>query len=212
MKTGDILKRCEICGEEIHTDTELCDLCIKSFNSEDTDNSSSTSSASIPVSRSDTGLSPDYKQRIYLEEKARFDAQQKLKKESESLGVIGKIIVCVVTVTLFIAYNNFKSTSHEERIQREHKEVVESLKVDSWQWKHNEYGNVFIAGTVKNPSVKKYSYAQVDFNLYDKSGAQVGTAMANVNNLEPHGTWKFEAIVLEHNAEEAKLNSVSGHE
>jgi hypothetical protein len=37
---------------------------------------------------------------------------------------------------------------------------------------------------------------QVTFNLYDKSGAQLGTAVDNINNLEPNGTWKYKALGL----------------
>ena len=35
---------------------------------------------------------------------------------------------------------------------------------------------------------------QVTYNLYDKDGVQLGTALANINNLEANGTWKFKAI------------------
>ncbi|MGE5590998.1 MAG: FxLYD domain-containing protein [Bacillota bacterium] len=51
----------------------------------------------------------------------------------------------------------------------------------------------YVTGTVKNNSNKKYSYAQVEINLYDKDGNQVGSTLANINNLEPGGTWKFKA-------------------
>ena len=52
-----------------------------------------------------------------------------------------------------------------------------------------------IGGTVRNNSSKTYRYVQVSINLYDPSGAQVGSTMANVNNLEPHNDWKFRALV-----------------
>lgn len=55
----------------------------------------------------------------------------------------------------------------------------------------------YIVGTVKNNSSKQYGYAQVEINLYDTSGAVVGSTLANINNLEPNGTWKFEAIALQ---------------
>ena len=41
------------------------------------------------------------------------------------------------------------------------------------------------------------SYAQVSYNLYDADGAQIGTALANTNNLASGGTWKFEAVGFE---------------
>lgn len=59
----------------------------------------------------------------------------------------------------------------------------------------DEYGMSYtIEGSIKNNTDKQYSYVQVTFNLYDTDGAQIGTAMANINNLEANGLWKFKAI------------------
>ena len=58
----------------------------------------------------------------------------------------------------------------------------------------DEYGTIYIEGEIKNNSDKTYSYAQVTFNLYDEDGAQLGSAMDNINNLEPNGTWKYKAM------------------
>lgn len=59
-----------------------------------------------------------------------------------------------------------------------------------------EYGTSYIEGEIKNNTDKTYNYVQVTFNLYDKSGAQLGTAVDNINNLEPNGTWKYKALGL----------------
>jgi hypothetical protein len=53
-----------------------------------------------------------------------------------------------------------------------------------------------ITGTVRNNSTKQYGYVQIEINLYDNTGAQVGSTLANVNNLEAGGTWKFEAVTF----------------
>ena len=59
----------------------------------------------------------------------------------------------------------------------------------------DQYGMSYtIEGTIKNNTDKQYSYVQVTFNLYDSDGAQIGTALANINNLEANGIWKFKAI------------------
>lgn len=50
-----------------------------------------------------------------------------------------------------------------------------------------------VTGIVINRRQRKLSYAQITFNLYDDSGAQVGSALANINGLEPGGQWKFSA-------------------
>ncbi len=86
-----------------------------------------------------------------------------------------------------------------------------ALEVESFEWSAGEYGNRFLKGVVVNNTGKSYRYASVQFNLYDASGAQVGSAIANVNNLEPHGKWKFEASVLQDTATKARLIGVNGY-
>lgn len=84
------------------------------------------------------------------------------------------------------------------------------LTVVSFNWATEEYGSRYLVGTVKNNTDKQYSYVQVEFNLYDNSGAQVGSTADNINNLEPHGTWKFKAMVMEEKATRAKLKGITG--
>lgn len=57
-------------------------------------------------------------------------------------------------------------------------------------------GTTYIEGEIKNNTDKTYSYVQVTFNLYDANGAQLGTALDNINNLEPNSTWKYKAMGL----------------
>jgi hypothetical protein len=78
------------------------------------------------------------------------------------------------------------------------------------KWIRLEDGGFKIVGTVKNTSGRQYGYAQIVFSLYDKSGAPVGNAWANVNNLEAGGTWKFEALVVEDRAETFKFSDITG--
>lgn len=85
-----------------------------------------------------------------------------------------------------------------------------ALEVVNFEWGSGQYGTTVLVGTVRNNTGKTYSYVQVEFNLYDESGAQVGSTFANVNNLEPGGTWRFEAVVLEHRASKARLKGVTG--
>ena len=76
----------------------------------------------------------------------------------------------------------------------------------------NDAFAVYILGTVKNNKGKDLSYVQITFNLYDKDGNQVGTALANINNLEKDGTWKFKAMGMGVNGEIAsyKLVEITG--
>lgn len=70
----------------------------------------------------------------------------------------------------------------------------------------------YIEGTITNKTNSKMSYVQVIFNLYDETGAQVGTAMDNVNNLEANGKWKFKAMSLDFDgkAKSYKLSEITG--
>jgi len=72
-------------------------------------------------------------------------------------------------------------------------ELIEA-KVDSDSYMR------YIIGTVKNNSARQYGYVQVEINLYDDAGTQVGSTLANTNNLESSGTWRFKAPVIEENA------------
>lgn len=51
-----------------------------------------------------------------------------------------------------------------------------------------------ISGVYTNKAGKDLSYVQVSYNLFDADGNQIGTALANTNNLADGGTWKFEAL------------------
>lgn len=51
-----------------------------------------------------------------------------------------------------------------------------------------------ISGVYTNKADKDLSYVQVSYNLFDADGNQIGTALANTNNLADGGTWKFEAF------------------
>lgn len=68
----------------------------------------------------------------------------------------------------------------------------------------------YVTGSIKNNTDRQYSYVQVTFNLYDEDGAQIGTAMANVNNLEAKGTWKFKALGITEEVASYKLMEITG--
>jgi hypothetical protein len=54
-----------------------------------------------------------------------------------------------------------------------------------------------ITGIVVNRTGRKLGYAQFTFNLYDSTGAQIGSALANINGLEPNGRWRFKAATFQ---------------
>ena len=83
------------------------------------------------------------------------------------------------------------------------------LVVESFTLQTDSYGIGKVVGTAKNNTKKQYAYVQVEFNLYDDTGAQVGSTIANINNFEAGGTWNFEAPVLETRATQAKLKGIT---
>ena len=72
-----------------------------------------------------------------------------------------------------------------------------------------EYGYPKINGSLKNISGKDLSYAQIQFNLYDEDGAQIGSAWTNINNLDADGIWKYEATGLDEGAVSFKMTEIS---
>lgn len=117
---------------------------------------------------------------------------------------VGKIILIVVIVLVAIGAfgslggNNSGSSSSdstkEEQTQAESKPKAQDPYTISDE--AADTSNQFaykITGTLTNNTDQKKSYIQVEYTLYDADGNQVGTALANTNNLKAGGTWKFEA-------------------
>ena len=67
-----------------------------------------------------------------------------------------------------------------------------------------------IVGVVKNNTDKEYDYLQISFTLYDAQGNVIDTAFANVNNIKPGGTWKFEAMFFEEDVASWELDEITG--
>lgn len=69
-----------------------------------------------------------------------------------------------------------------------------------------------ITGILTNNSGRDAGYVQVTYNLFDADNNQIGTAMANTNNLKTGGTWKFKASSFKDPSEVARyeLSDVSG--
>ena len=75
--------------------------------------------------------------------------------------------------------------------------------------RRGEYGGE-ITGEVINRRGQKLKYVQITFNLYDEGGAQVGTALANINGLEPGNRWKFKASTFGTDFAKYQFSELSG--
>ena len=129
-------------------------------------------------------------------------------------------LVCLLMITIFFAgcvdessvdtpvsstpYPGVKTTAKVTTVKTTVTPQEEFTLVES-HVETGQYGNRYVVGIIKSNVNKQFSYAQVTINEYDSSGIQVGSTLANVNNLEPYGTWKFKAPILEESAEDFKV-------
>lgn len=74
----------------------------------------------------------------------------------------------------------------------------------------DDSGVLSVTGTVANRGEGSLRHAQVEVNFYDDDGAQVGGAMALINNLAPAATWRFKALAPGAAATRFKIVRVSG--
>lgn len=72
-------------------------------------------------------------------------------------------------------------------------ETADKYSIDGEELSGDAY-SCKISGVYTNKAGKDLSYVQVSYNLFDADGNQIGTALANTNNLADGGTWKFEAF------------------
>jgi len=133
------------------------------------------------------------------------------KKKFYGSGIIGFIAIIILGIAIYFIFIAPKNTDTVSKpIISNQASKQNDLQVIDWTMTYDEYSRC-IVGTVKNNSQKTYSYAQVEFSLYDDSGAQVGSTFAVVDKLEPNGTGPFKALVDEAGAASAQLKGVSGH-
>ena len=80
------------------------------------------------------------------------------------------------------------SGSASEQQQGTKKEYeISNVKMES-----NQFAT-YITGVLQNNGGQK-GYVQIMIPCYDKDGAKLGDALANVNDIEANGKWKFKAM------------------
>ena len=89
--------------------------------------------------------------------------------------------------------------------------VVDKYDIEIISASRDSYiGILTITGTLT--ANKDYEYLQIEIPCYDADGNAVGSAMANVSNLEKGDTWKFEATEFSGNGSKYNIEKaeVSG--
>lgn len=111
------------------------------------------------------------------------------KLKHTALRVILGIVIVIIGVVALVGDTSNTTTTSSQPQQEKFSLVSDKKTTDG-------IGTTYIQGEIKNNTDKSYSYVQVTFNLYDSKGAQLGTAMDNINNLDANATWKYKAIGL----------------
>ena len=108
---------------------------------------------------------------------------------------------------------NLKKTTEPEEIQKadasEKLLEINGMQLLEHDFCNDEFGLRAICGIIKNNTDKEKTYAQIEINIYDQDGSQIGSTMDNINNLEPNGKWKFQAVILEDNVKSYKIKDIS---
>ena len=83
------------------------------------------------------------------------------------------------------------------------------IKILTVKWEKGQFGMRQIVGVAENVSGSELSYAQIEINLLDASGATVGSTLTNINNLAAGAKWKFKAPVMEESAKKFEVKDVT---
>lgn len=57
-------------------------------------------------------------------------------------------------------------------------------------------GNMYIRGTAENFSDTNYGYVQLEWEVYDETGAKIADGLANTSGLNSGQRWRFEALAV----------------
>lgn len=113
-----------------------------------------------------------------------FNGTWKFVKTSFKVVIIGFILLFVIA--LFTVDDTGTESSSSSSVS-----VVEKYNIQNVRGT-TSYGIVTITGTLV--ANKDYDYLQIEIPTYDSNGNKVGSALANISDLEKGETWKFEAV------------------
>lgn len=85
-----------------------------------------------------------------------------------------------------------------------------ALEVREIRWRKPEPGERGLQGFVRNTTSASYRQVELELDLYDASGEQIGTTLARTENLGAGGTWLFDAPVEQASATDARVRRVEG--
>lgn len=118
-------------------------------------------------------------------------------KKQKSIVKISILVIVILIIIIGIASSGGNTTTtSSDSSTNSSTTKSEKFTLVSDEMTTDSIGSCYIEGTIQNNTDKTYSYVQVTFNIYDKDGNQLGTAIDNINNLEANGVWKYKAMGL----------------
>ena len=123
------------------------------------------------------------------------------------IGIIVFVILAVGSVGDSGSSNNVEVKTEEKKTdstKSAEPKKEDAAKVEETAKKEYELSGVkmesddfatYVKGVLTNNGGAK-GYVQVLIPCYDKDGAKLGDALANVNNIEANGKWKFKAMFV----------------
>lgn len=102
------------------------------------------------------------------------------------------------------------SSNEQSSISDEYEYYESGIGLTDVGFTESEYGNLSLTGTATNTTDSELSYVQISVAFLDASGAQVGTSMANTNNLAPGQRWKWEAMFMDMDTSAVDSASITG--
>ena len=136
-----------------------------------------------PASNQATAVPPPPQTMDYTPQPPRVDAS--LPGKLIGILVIGGLVIGLQSMRPQIFGTTLPTTA-----------APTGLRVESARWGYAD-GSRCVEGVVINHTKKRLDYASINYPLFDSSGAQVGSALANINQLEVGAHWKFQAPVFE---------------
>lgn len=131
------------------------------------------------------------------------------KKPKKKMGCLTAVLVFVVLIAVIGSMPSSDTPSSDtSSSEGSTQQKAADLEILDHSVTNDGYVR-YVTGHIKNNTDKTYSYVQVEINLYE-GDVQVGSTMDNINNLEPGGTWEFNAIIIDDNATDYKIAGVTG--
>lgn len=142
-----------------------------------------------------------------LKEMLAMENKQKPKSTAKYVIIIFVGLFVIIYSLLSLTEDKSQRTNYIPNTAEQNKSDFELLGAN-----FKKDGSIrYVVGRIKNTSGKDLSYVQVEINLYDRNGNQIGSTLDNVNNLANNATWNFKAIVLEDKVYRYEIVKVTGY-